>query len=66
MAQGVRWQHYKYMKSSWILSLDPVPVREAEGRASDWGPPLGVISGGPPLLSQCFDSKNMVAKNVAK
>jgi hypothetical protein len=31
-----------WRKSSWILSVDPVSVREA---------PLGVISGGPPLLS---------------
>jgi hypothetical protein len=29
----------EYMKSSWILSVNPVPVREAEGRANDRGPP---------------------------
>jgi hypothetical protein len=29
----------EYMKSSWIPSVDPVPVREAEGRTSDIGPP---------------------------
>jgi hypothetical protein len=29
----------EYMKSSWILSVDPVPIREADGRASDRGPP---------------------------
>jgi hypothetical protein len=44
----------EYMKPSWIPSVDPVPVREADGSASD---PLGVITGGPPLLSLRYESR---------